>query len=108
MSNELITGWEFSVQFTPRSADSSVCVWNADAKELEKTLNGREPNANALNGREPNANALNGREPTANALNGREPNANALNGRELEKSLNEEDDITAIDWSVRKGVMTET
>ena len=88
MSNELITGWEFSVQFTPRSADSSVCVWNADAKELEKTLNGREPNANALNGRE--------------------PNANALNGRELEKSLNEEDDITAIDWSVRKGVMTET
>ena len=88
MSNELITGWEFSVQFTPRSADSSVCVWNADAKELEKTLNGREP--------------------TANALNGREPNANALNGRELEKSLNEEDDITAIDWSVRKGVMTET
>ena len=98
MSNELITGWEFSVQFTPRSADSSVCVWNADAKELEKTLNGREPNANALNGREPNA----------NALNGREPNANALNGRELEKSLNEEDDITAIDWSVGKGVMTET
>lgn len=88
MSNELITGWEFSVQFTPRSADSSVCVWNADAKELEKTLNGREP--------------------TANALNGREPNANALNGRELEKSLNEEDDITAIDWSVGKGVMTET
>ena len=88
MSNELITGWEFSVQFTPRSADSSVCVWNADAKELEKTLNGREPNANALNGRE--------------------PNANALNGKELEKSLNEEDDITAIDWSVRKGVMTET
>ena len=78
MSNELITGWEFSVQFTPRSADSSVCVWNADAKELEKTLNGREPNANALN------------------------------GRELEKSLNEEDDITAIDWSVGKGVMTET
>lgn len=88
MSNELITGWVFSVQFTPRSADSSVCVWNADAKELEKTLNGREP--------------------TANALNGREPNANALNGRELEKSLNEEDDITAIDWSVGKGVMTET
>lgn len=88
MSNELITGWEFSVQFTPRSADSSVCVWNADAKELEKTLNGREP--------------------TANALNGREPNANALNGKELEKSLNEEDDITAIDWSVGKGVMTET
>ena len=88
MSNELITGWEFSVQFTSRSADSSVCVWNADAKELEKTLNGREP--------------------TANALNGREPNANALNGRELEKSLNEEDDITAIDWSVGKGVMTET
>lgn len=88
MSNELITGWEFSVQFTSRSADSSVCVWNADAKELEKTLNGREP--------------------TANALNGREPNANALNGKELEKSLNEEDDITAIDWSVRKGVMTET
>ena len=88
MSNELITGWEFSVQFTPRSADSSVCVWNADAKELEKTLNGREPNANALNGRE--------------------PNANALNGKELEKSLNEEDDITAIDWSVGKGVMTET
>ena len=88
MSNELITGWEFSVQFTPRSADSSVCVWNAEAKELEKTLNGREP--------------------TANALNGREPNANALNGRELEKSLNEEDDITAIDWSVGKGVMTET
>ena len=75
-----------------------MCVWNADAKELEKTLNGREPNANALNGREPNA----------NALNGREPNANALNGRELEKSLNEEDDITAIDWSVGKGVMTET
>lgn len=98
MSNELITGWEFSVQFTPRSADSSVCVWNADAKELEKTLNGREPTANALNGREPNA----------NALNGREPNANALNGKELEKSLNEEDDITAIDWSVGKGVMTET
>ncbi len=88
MSNELITGWEFSVQFTSRSADSSVCVWNADAKELEKTLNGREP--------------------TANALNGREPNANALNGKELEKSLNEEDDITAIDWSVGKGVMTET
>ena len=88
MSNELITGWEFSVQFTPRSADSSVCVWNADAKELEKTLNGREP--------------------TANALNGREPNANALNGKELKKSLNEEDDITAIDWSVGKGVMTET
>ena len=88
MSNELITGWEFSVQFTSRSADSSVCVWNADAKELEKTLNGREPNANALNGRE--------------------PNANALNGKELEKSLNEEDDITAIDWSVGKGVMTET
>lgn len=88
MSNELITGWEFSVQFTSRSADSSVCVWNADAKELEKTLNGREP--------------------TANALNGREPNAIALNGRELEKSLNEEDDITAIDWSVGKGVMTET
>lgn len=88
MSNELITGWEFSVQFISRSADSSVCVWNADAKELEKTLNGREP--------------------TANALNGREPNANALNGRELEKSLNEEDDITAIDWSVGKGVMTET
>lgn len=88
MSNELITGWKFSVQFTPRSADSSVCVWNADAKELEKTLNGREP--------------------TANALNGREPNANALNGKELEKSLNEEDDITAIDWSVGKGVMTET
>ena len=88
MSNELITGWEFSVQFTPRSADSSVCVWNADAKELEKTLNGREP--------------------TANALNGREPNANALNGKELEKSLNEEDDITVIDWSVGKGVMTET
>ena len=88
MSNELITGWEFSVQFTPRSADSSVCVWNAEAKELEKTLNGREPNANALNGRE--------------------PNANALNGKELEKSLNEEDDITAIDWSVGKGVMTET
>lgn len=88
MSNELITGWVFSVQFTPRSADSSVCVWNADAKELEKTLNGREP--------------------TANALNGREPNANALNGKELEKSLNEEDDITAIDWSVGKGVMTET
>lgn len=88
MSNELITGWEFSVQFTPRSADSSVCVWNAEAKELEKTLNGREP--------------------TANALNGREPNANALNGKELEKSLNEEDDITAIDWSVGKGVMTET
>ena len=108
MSNELITGWEFSVQFTSRSADSSVCVWNAEAKELEKTLNGREPNANALNGREPNANALNGREPTANALNGREPNANALNGKELEKSLNEEDDITAIDWSVGKGVMTET
>ena len=108
MSNELITGWEFSVQFTPRSADSSVCVWNAEAKELEKTLNGREPTANALNGREPNANALNGREPNANALNGREPNANALNGRELEKSLNEEDDITAIDWSVGKGVMTET
>lgn len=78
MSNELITGWVFSVQFTPRSADSSVCVWNAEAKELEKTLNGREPNANALN------------------------------GRELEKSLNEEDDITAIDWSVGKGVMTET
>lgn len=78
MSNELITGWEFSVQFTSRSADSSVCVWNADAKELEKTLNGREPNANALN------------------------------GKELEKSLNEEDDITAIDWSVGKGVMTET
>lgn len=98
MSNELITGWEFSVQFTSRSADSSVCVWNADAKELEKTLNGREPTANALNGREPNA----------NALNGREPNANALNGKELEKSLNEEDDITAIDWSVGKGVMTET
>ena len=98
MSNELITGWEFSVQFTPRSADSSVCVWNAEAKELEKTLNGRESNANALNGRE----------PTANALNGREPNANALNGKELEKSLNEEDDITAIDWSVGKGVMTET
>ena len=88
MSNELITGWVFSVQFTPRLADSSVCVWNADAKELEKTLNGREP--------------------TANALNGREPNANALNGKELEKSLNEEDDITAIDWSVGKGVMTET
>lgn len=88
MSNEFITGWEFSVQFTPRSADSSVCVWNAEAKELEKTLNGREPNANALNGRE--------------------PNANALNGKELEKSLNEEDDITAIDWSVGKGVMTET
>ena len=88
MSNELITGWEFSVQFTPRSADSSVCVWNAEAKELEKTLNGRESNANALNGRE--------------------PNANALNGKELEKSLNEEDDITAIDWSVGKGVMTET
>ena len=88
MSNELITGWEFSVQFTSRSADSSVCVWNADAKELEKTLNGREA--------------------TANALNGREPNANALNGKELEKSLNEEDDITAIDWSVGKGVMTET
>ena len=88
MSNELITGWEFSVQFTSRSADSSVCVWNADAKELEKTLNGREP--------------------TANALNGREPNAIALNGRELEKSLNEEDDITAIDWSGGKGVMTET
>ena len=88
MSNELITGWVFSVQFTPRSADSSVCVWNADAKELEKTLNGREP--------------------TANALNGREPNAIALNGKELEKSLNEEDDITAIDWSVGKGVMTET
>ena len=88
MSNELITGWEFSVQFTSRSADSSVCVWNADAKELEKTLNGREP--------------------TANALNGREPNANALNGKELEKSLNEEDDITAIDWSVGKGVRTET
>ena len=88
MSNEIITGWVFSVQFTPRSADSSVCVWNADAKELEKTLNGREP--------------------TANALNGREPNANALNGKELEKSLNEEDDITAIDWSVGKGVMTET
>lgn len=88
MSNELITGWEFSVQFTSRSADSSVCVWNADAKELEKTLNGREP--------------------TANALNGREPNAIALNGKELEKSLNEEDDITAIDWSVGKGVMTET
>lgn len=88
MSNELITGWEFSVQFTSRSADSSVCVWNAEAKELEKTLNGREP--------------------TANALNGREPNANALNGKELEKSLNEEDDITAIDWSVGKGVMTET
>lgn len=88
MSNELITGWEFSVQFISRSADSSVCVWNADAKELEKTLNGREP--------------------TANALNGREPNANALNGKELEKSLNEEDDITAIDWSVGKGVMTET
>ena len=88
MSNELITGWEFSVQFTSRSADSSVCVWNAEAKELEKTLNGREPNANALNGRE--------------------PNANALNGKELEKSLNEEDDITAIDWSVGKGVMTET
>lgn len=65
-----------------------MCVWNADAKELEKTLNGREP--------------------TANALNGREPNANALNGKELEKSLNEEDDITAIDWSVGKGVMTET
>lgn len=98
MSNELITGWEFSVQFTSRSADSSVCVWNADAKELEKTLNGREPNAIALNGREPNA----------IALNGREPNANALNGKELEKSLNEEDDITAIDWSVGKGVMTET
>lgn len=98
MSNELITGWEFSVQFISRSADSSVCVWNADAKELEKTLNGREPTANALNGREPNA----------NALNGREPNANALNGKELEKSLNEEDDITAIDWSVGKGVMTET
>lgn len=78
MSNELITGWVFSVQFTPRSADSSVCVWNAEAKELEKTLNGREPNAIALN------------------------------GRELEKSLNEEDDITAIDWSVGKGVMTET
>lgn len=78
MSNELITGWVFSVQFTPRSADSSVCVWNAEAKELEKTLNGREPNANALN------------------------------GKELEKSLNEEDDITAIDWSVGKGVMTET
>lgn len=78
MSNELITGWVFSVQFTPRSADSSVCVWNADAKELEKTLNGREPNAIALN------------------------------GKELEKSLNEEDDITAIDWSVGKGVMTET
>ena len=78
MSNELITGWEFSVQFTPRSADSSVCVWNADAKELEKTLNGREPNAIALN------------------------------GRELEKSLNEEDDITAIDWSVGKEAMTET
>ena len=88
MSNELITGWEFSVQFTPRSADSSVCVWNAEAKELEKTLNGRESNANALNGRE--------------------PNAIALNGKELEKSLNEEDDITAIDWSVGKGVMTET
>ena len=88
MSNELITGWEFSVQFTSRSADSSVCVWNAGAKELEKTLNGREP--------------------TANALNGREPNAIALNGKELEKSLNEEDDITAIDWSVGKGVMTET
>ena len=88
MSNELITGWEFSVQFISRSADSSVCVWNAEAKELEKTLNGREP--------------------TANALNGREPNANALNGKELEKSLNEEDDITAIDWSVGKGVMTET
>ena len=88
MSNELITGWEFSVQFTSRSADSSVCVWNADAKELEKTLNGREP--------------------TANALNGREPNAIALNGKELEKSLNEADDITAIDWSVGKGVMTET
>ena len=85
-----------------------MCVWNAEAKELEKTLNGRESNANALNGREPNANALNGREPTANALNGREPNANALNGKELEKSLNEEDDITAIDWSVGKGVMTET
>ena len=65
-----------------------MCVWNAEAKELEKTLNGREPNANALNGRE--------------------PNANALNGKELEKSLNEEDDITAIDWSVGKGVMTET
>ena len=65
-----------------------MCVWNAEAKELEKTLNGREPNANALNGRE--------------------PNAIALNGRELEKSLNEEDDITAIDWSVGKGVMTET
>ena len=65
-----------------------MCVWNADAKELEKTLNGREP--------------------TANALNGREPNAIALNGKELEKSLNEEDDITAIDWSVGKGVMTET
>ena len=88
MSNELITGWEFSVQFISRSADSSVCVWNADAKELEKTLNGRESNANALNGRE--------------------PNAIALNGKELEKSLNEEDDITAIDWSVGKGVMTET
>ena len=88
MSNELITGWEFSVQFTPRSADSSVCVWNAEAKELEKTLNGREPNANALNGRE--------------------PNANALNGRETENALTEEDDITAIDWSVGKGVMTET
>ena len=108
MSNELITGWEFSVQFTPRSADSSVCVWNADAKELEKTLNGREPNAIALNGREPNAIALNGREPNAIALNGREPNAIALNGRELEKSLNEEDDITAIDWSVGKEAMTET
>ena len=88
MSNELITGWVFSVQFTPRSADSSVCVWNAEAKELEKTLNGREPNANALNGRE--------------------PNANALNGREMENALTEEDDITAIDWSVGKGVMTET
>ena len=88
MSNELITGWEFSVQFTPRSADSSVCVWNADAKELEKTLNGREP--------------------TANALNGREPNANALNGREMENALTEEDDITAIDWSVGKEAMTET
>lgn len=98
MSNELITGWVFSVQFTPRSADSSVCVWNAEAKELEKTLNGREPTANALNGREPNA----------NALNGREPNANALNGREMENALTEEDDITAIDWSVGKGVMTET
>lgn len=86
MSNELITGWALSFQFTPRSADSSVCVWNADAKELEKTLNGREPTANALNGRE--------MEKT-------------LNGRELEKTLTEEDDITAIDWSVGKEAATE-